>query len=158
MKPPKKIILRDKEFEKTLRVLFEDIYEQLTSQKDDFSSFQNEVKEEFRGDISSYDWTQATLTLDGAWHTLDCSSIVPAGAKTITFRVNVSDNSTEIAFGIRPYGRENTIVADWIITQVANIEVRKNMRVPCDELRKVQYWGTNTTWTQVDVAVIGWSF
>lgn len=47
-------------------------------------SFQN------RGDADTWDWLKTGLTLDEAWHDLDCSAIVPADTKLIEFYVEIA--------------------------------------------------------------------
>lgn len=111
-----------------------------------------------RGDPASYDWTQATLIQDGAWHDLDCSAIVPADAKTILFRVYLRHPLINKDFYIRTKGNANYVNIFMQRTQVANISIVEDAVVACDTNRKVQYWISGPGWTSIRITVGGWWF
>jgi len=111
-----------------------------------------------RGDAAGSDWTVGDFTTDGTWRDLDCSSIVPEGAKFIRFFVEIIDDSTSIAFRMRKKGNANTINIREVRIQTTNIAMAQEFVVPCDSLRRVQYWASNAIWTAINVAVVGWIF
>lgn len=105
-----------------------------------------------RGDPASADWTKATLTLDGSYHALDCSSIVPSNAIAILFDVSIDGM---IYFNMRKNGNSNLFVIAEIHeqTKAAN---RGQLLVACDEDQVVEYKGQNITPTTCNVSVAGW--
>lgn len=108
-----------------------------------------------RGDPSAFDFTQATLTINAAWHDLDLSSIVPAGAKAVHLAVWVNDNATYQECHIRSKGNVNEISVLTARTQVANIDSSIEGIVAVGATRVVQYLvdtGTNF----VLILVKGW--
>lgn len=109
-----------------------------------------------RGDPSAFDWTHATLTTDGDWHDLDCSSIVPAGAEAILLRVYILDDANESFLQFRPNGNTNAINAPAVRSGAANIAVEQTITVSCDSNRVIEYRGSNTTFTEIYVAIPAW--
>jgi hypothetical protein len=110
-----------------------------------------------RGDPAAVDWDQGDLTTDETWNDLDCSGIVPSNAVAICFRVGVSDDVAEEVFQMRKNGNTNGVNKSSIYTQVANItNTHDIMIVACDSSQVVEYYGTNTTWTAINVTVKGW--
>lgn len=109
-----------------------------------------------RGDLADYDWTTGDFTKDGSWHDLDCSSIVPADAKVIVFRLLLNTSAVaDYSFSMRKKGK--TGLADFqVFTHVAGRNQAAIARIPCSTDRIVQYLASNTTWTTLSVAVIGW--
>lgn len=108
-----------------------------------------------RGDPSSHDWTQATLTLDGTWNDLDCSAIVPENVKAILFYVALDDNLVSSNFSLRKNGNSNTVVRGLIRVTVASQASYSQKVVACDDGRFVEYNGTSGI-DQLDLTVAGW--
>lgn len=110
-----------------------------------------------RGDTSGWDFTQSSgITTDGDWHTLDLSSIVPAGAKAVHLRVFVLDDVSGSDFYVRKLGYVGTDSAMFcVFTQAASTYYSADGIVACDSNRCVQYKAANTTWT-VLLGVVGW--
>jgi hypothetical protein len=94
-----------------------------------------------RGDATAFDFTQADVIIDGAYHDLDCSAIVPATATAIEFTINVKQ-SAAIADGIgvflRKKGYTHTFNIAGICPQVINITNTQTMVVACDANRFIQ--------------------
>lgn len=109
-----------------------------------------------RGDPSAFDWSLLDLTIDGNWHDLDCSGIVPEGAKFIWFRLYLIDDVTGSWFQMRKKGNSNVYNTLTVLTQAANIPIEAQGFVACDENRMVQYRATNTTFTMIYLLVRGW--
>ncbi len=113
-----------------------------------------------RGDFTAIDW-QGTFTEDGNWHDLDCSAIVPAGAKVIIFRGYGQANAAEAIFRMKKKGASPTSQNyAQVFTQVANFPVAIDFRVPCSTARLVQYQcsGTWATGGGPLLWVAGWEF
>lgn len=111
-----------------------------------------------RGDAAGSDWTVGDFTTDGTWRDLDCSSIVPAGAKFIHFRMVLRDDAVGSGFRLRKKGNSNAVNVFMQYTQVANVYITINEKVPCDSSRFVQYMGDNLTFDTINLTVIGWEF
>ena len=107
------------------------------------------------GSVSAVDWDQGDLTTDGTFRELDCSSIVPANAVAIMFKVEILDDAVGSVFYLRRNGG-NAFVTDHVATQVANVTVRGSMIAACDGDRVVEYAGSNVTFTTIELTVTGW--
>jgi hypothetical protein len=109
-----------------------------------------------RGDPSSADFSKTDFTIDGGWHILNLSSIVPEGAATVHFSIAAltAFNDQTIVFVKRgivnkkngatirvPHGAKEYFKSDW---------------VACDSDRKVEYWISPVTWITLDFLVRGW--
>jgi len=108
-----------------------------------------------RGDPGAYDWTEATLTEDNAWHDLDLSGIVAAGAKAVLFKVVMKDGATGTTFDLRENGNANAVSMGTIITQVSNVWVTGDLICACDSDRKVEY-KASAAFDNLNVLVKGW--
>lgn len=94
-----------------------------------------------RGDPVNPDWTHATLTIDGAYHDLDCSSIVPSGAVAIGFTCYFKHTTVQgKAMLLRKNGNSNSSALVGAYTYLANQTVRFNGVVACDANRVVEYY------------------
>lgn len=109
-----------------------------------------------RGDPASWDFSTGDFITDGAWHELDLSAIVPAGAKAVSLRLKVTDELTVIGAKFRKAGNSNSLNIFDIITGVSNYAIVEHGCVALDENRKVEYNFFNTTWTEIYVIVKGW--
>jgi hypothetical protein len=107
-----------------------------------------------RGDPAAVDFT--SFTTDATWRDLDCSSIVPAGARFIKLKATVLDDAASSTFRLRKKGNSNAINIAEIITQVANVGISADLEIPCDSSRTIQYWATSLTWTSINLTVKGW--
>ncbi len=109
-----------------------------------------------RGDPAGYDYTLANFTRDGAWHDLDLSAIVPAGAIAVKliFRIVATNNNNVIS--LREKGNSNVYNKDSCYTIVANETWFFSPFVFCNSNRVIQYLTTATNWTSIDVVICGW--
>lgn len=109
-----------------------------------------------RGDPSAYDWLVGDFTTDNSWYDLDCSSIVPAGATHILFRVGITDDAVGSQFSLRKNGNSDVYNAGVLKTQVVNVDFTAEVLVPCDSSRIIEYRGSNLTFAAINVLVKGW--
>lgn len=123
-----------------------------------------------RGDPSSYDYNQGTLTLDGTWRELDLSSAITgvgvADAKYALIRIHSTTNNVApidgISFGMRKDDNANIINASYHynVTQVAATIVNTTDHWVALKDRKIEYNGTlsGNGITGMGLVVAGWQF
>lgn len=109
-----------------------------------------------RGDPAVQDWSTATLTENGTWNDLDCSAIVPDGAKAIIFFIHASDDTAAGEITLRKKGNINTYNVGGLTHQVANVSTQSQIIIPCDVNRVIQYWITNKVWSTIRITICGW--
>lgn len=109
-----------------------------------------------RGDVGAFDWAVGDFTTDGNWNSLDCSSIVPKGARAILFRCHIKDDAAGSVFSVRKRGNSNDHNAGYFRTQVANVDNDTTMLVPCGDDRLMEYKTSNLAYVAIDVLVMGW--
>lgn len=109
-----------------------------------------------RGDPAAWDFDVDDLTTDGTWRDLDLSSIVPAGATAVHLFVKIRDDNIDRVFLLKEKGNANDYNVTAMRTQVANLYIPYDCIVSCDGNRKLEYWASNITWTQILIIVRGW--
>ena len=109
-----------------------------------------------RGDPNANDFTHATMTADDAWHDMDLSAIVPAGAKSVYLKLTVVATTTQRYVIFRKNGNSNEYAAPTVRTQVANAVNDASFIVALDANRRVEYKCSNVAWTGIYVLVLGW--
>ena len=110
-----------------------------------------------RGDPVAVDYNQAGLALDGAWHDLDLSAIVPADASWIYLRCTVTDATINRELAFRKDGNANTMAASKIHTQVANQMTEMSVLVPCSTTRVIEYRASAAI-AAVGIVILGWIY
>jgi len=108
------------------------------------------------GDPASYDWEVGDLTTDGSWHDLDCSSIVSSDAIAILFNVYIEDDAANSYIQLRKNGNSNDNAVNTLRTQVANQGIDGLFCISCDSNQVVEYRSTNTTFTSIQITILGW--
>lgn len=93
-----------------------------------------------RDDPPVYDWDIADFPADGTWTDLDCSGIVPEGAKAIQFLCIIKNDVISTSFQIKNKDNANDKVKMQLTTQGVNVYISANSLVGCDANRKVQYY------------------
>lgn len=109
-----------------------------------------------RGDPSVYDYAKTDLTLDGAWHDLDLSSIVPAGAKAVFIVGHVEGNGIDWTIMFRKKGNTNEVNHGGMETIRANVERHRSSIVALDTNRVIQYKADNQAWATLDLGIRAW--
>lgn len=109
-----------------------------------------------RGDPASYDFVKTDFTIDGAWHDLDLSLIVPKIARAVLLIGHVEGNGVDWTMQFKKYAQTNDINHGGMETLRANVERCRMMIVAMDKNQKVQYKADNENWTTLDLAVRGW--
>ena len=109
-----------------------------------------------RGDNTPNDFAIGDLTLDGAWHDLDLSAIVPENAKCVDIKVNIRNDFVDRRFDIRENGNVNTVNLLSLWTQVAGIRLGGLFPINLDANRVVEYRAPAAGWTLIFLNVNGW--
>lgn len=111
-----------------------------------------------RGDPSAYDWINANFTKDNTWRDLDCSSIVPAGARFISLKFNAAASATQVSINFRKNGNTNLYnVKSYSSLVVTIAQVFQVENIPCDTNRIIEYQ-ISGDWTINGVVITGWVF
>ncbi|GAI39796.1 unnamed protein product, partial [marine sediment metagenome] len=96
--------------------------------------------------------------IDGAWHDMDLSAIVPAKAKAVFIIGHLQGAAVSWAIMFRKKGNVNEVVHGGMETIRANIERHRSSIVALDDDRKIQYKVDDENWDTLDLAVKGWWF
>ena len=110
-----------------------------------------------RGDPSAWDFETGDFTTDNTWRDLDLSSIVPAGATTIQFKIMIWHSAANHWMEFRKNGNSNAYNVHEVRTQEAWVYSEKAFRIPCDSNRVIEYRGENITFTGIVAVVQGWT-
>ena len=110
-----------------------------------------------RGDPAAADFGTGDFTIDGAYHDLDLSGIIPSTAKSVVLLVYAKDDVISDAGGVyfRKNGNTNSAVVPWVNPQVADITIRAQLIVACDTSQKIEYLVT-TSLTALNVTITGY--
>lgn len=109
-----------------------------------------------RGDPAAFDFEQGVLTADAAWHDLDLSAIVPAGATAVSLRTLIRDNIVNGEIALRSAGRVNSITISTMLTRLANISNEQTITISLPASRIIEYRLTAGVWDRIILAVQGW--
>lgn len=109
-----------------------------------------------RGDPDAWDWEKEDLAADGQWHDLDCSSIVPAGATHILFRIQQSTVASQDEIRLRKKGNQNEY--NMAVTRQiwGNIKQEGQVLAACDANQVLQCFVPNTTIYDLNLLILGY--
>lgn len=112
-----------------------------------------------RGDPASADFVTGGLTKDGAYHDMDLSALIPAGAVFAILSVLVQCDTANKAVIFRKKGNSNAVNISEITTPVINVLIAADLIVPVSADRVIQYNASSgVTWTTLSVTVKGYLF
>lgn len=111
----------------------------------------------YRGNIAAVDFAIGDFTLDGAWHTLDLSSIVPANATVVHLLVSFKSSVTNDSFWIGRAPQAGNPNRSIVRTAGAFITVSPDITCYPDANRHLEYTGSVST-TVLNMVVKGWDF
>lgn len=109
-----------------------------------------------RGDPAAYDKAKEDLTIDGAWHDWDLSSLVGLGAKAVFIVGHLEGAAVDWAIMFRKKGNTNEINHGGMETIRANIERHRSSIVALSAARVIQYKADNQAWTTLNLGIRGW--
>jgi len=109
-----------------------------------------------RGDPSSWDKGVGDFTTDNTWRLLDLGLIVPDGAIAINVHLQIKSTAADHFINLRKSGLTNAINKLTCRCQVANEWAQAYGIVACTSDRKLDYRGTTTAFTEINLVVCGW--
>ena len=109
-----------------------------------------------RGDPADNDFTVGDFTIDGDWHDLDLTGIVPKGNLPVHFVLFGHENAGNKWIWIRKKGQTNNRNVCILHTQQANIYGELFDFVVCDSDCKIEYKIDASTWGALVFTVRGW--
>lgn len=109
-----------------------------------------------RGDPAAVDYVQANLTIDGAWHDLDLSAIVAAGAKAVLLKTRLQSANPGDKIRYRKNGNTNEVNTCGCEALRANVIRTRLGIVAIDTNKVIEYNADNIAWTTLDIVVRGW--
>jgi len=109
-----------------------------------------------RGDPATYDFTDTDLTIDGDWHVLDLSSIVPTTARLLLLKTSLKSGDPGDAIRYRKVGNSNEINACECEALRANVTRTRLGTVAIDNSQTIEYNADNISWTEMQIVVRGW--
>jgi len=112
----------------------------------------------WRGNFDSTDYNAASMTFDNNWHTLDFSSIAPAGAKALNLYTSVYSDFVGFScrFRCRRAGATHNQDTCILRPQVAGIWFCGCFFVACNDNREVEYTFDNAVNPDAKVTCRGW--
>lgn len=110
-----------------------------------------------RGDFVNWDFTNATLSTNGSTNSLDLSGIVPVGAKQVLLGIEINDDAVGNRIIFAGTGQLATTRNRFAVrTQVSGVSVENQGVIRLDSNRKIEYTATSTSFTTLNVGVMGW--
>lgn len=101
------------------------------------------------------DITQATLTFDQTWRSINLSAIVPALAKAVILSVRGKDATAGSAFRLRTVTDTEENGRMQIRMQSINYDELQQCIIALTPALTVGYWGS-TGFDTVEITVVGW--
>lgn len=109
-----------------------------------------------RGDPAAWDFIVGNFTRDAAWHDLDLSGIVPAGAKAVAVFGKITTDAVGSVFRLRKNGNANAFNLTELRTTVANVSASYDIITIPDANRVIEYYASVANWFDISLVVKGW--
>lgn len=109
-----------------------------------------------RGDPASWDFTVGDFTADGNYNDLDLSGIIPENTKAVIVTVIIEATAANLGVHFRTKGNTNLVNMQSVVSQVANQHNKLQFVIKPDANRKIEYSAAVTTWTALQLVVMGW--
>lgn len=109
-----------------------------------------------RGDPGAWDWDKDDFTTDAQWHDLDCSSIVPAGATHVLFRVQMALQESGAVIQLRKKGNQNSYNVAIAREIFGTLTQETQLIAGCDSNQIVEYNVSNTLIYTLNVLILGY--
>lgn len=108
------------------------------------------------GDPSAVHFNKDDLILDGEYHELDLSGIIPKAARLVMIMVRLEGSAGYPDFKIRRKGNVNTIADDIIRVITVNTPYFETLTVACGSDGIIEYRGKVATYTTCNLIIRGW--
>jgi hypothetical protein len=108
-----------------------------------------------RGDPAAYDADQTTLTLDGAVHVLDLSSVIPVNAKVVHLRLRAANAATGKHVKLFKHGVVNSFAIMDSSIIVVNLAHEQTGILDCSG-QHIDYKIDAVAWSAIGIVVLGW--
>lgn len=109
-----------------------------------------------RGNVENIDFTLPFFITDNAWHDLDLSAIVPAGARFVLFHTYIKNFTVGKAFYIQTKGNPDAHNISRIEAQISGLGLRADWTCPVNSNRKCEYRAHVGGWSVINLTVKGW--
>ena len=109
-----------------------------------------------RGDPADYDFIESDLTLDGNWHDMDLSGIVPDGAKAVSIRIDTITGTATAYSAFRKKGNTNESNSANALHPIANNANSTDLLCPISDARFIQYKFQSVPWFYIVISIKGW--
>lgn len=109
-----------------------------------------------RGNLASYDFTEATLTEDGNWYDMDLSAIVGAGVRLVLLKVDIVNTAAGQPGNLRTKGYTGNANIVTFFSVANNVHLCGDRWVLTDANGVIEYVFNATTWSQINIGVRGW--
>jgi hypothetical protein len=109
-----------------------------------------------RGDPAAADWTINDFEIDGLYHELDLSGIIPPNTNAVLFRAYLRSTAAANQIRLRKNGSLYTFNSSVFYVPVANRNYEPDLIVSPDSNSKIQYMVTSTGWNILSLTVAGW--
>lgn len=114
------------------------------------------VKYVGRGDLAAADKGTADFIKDAAFHTLDLTAIIPAGATAVFISLSLLTTGTVGEFALRPAGFTGAYGELWTFTVFAGGGLFTPQILELPASRLLEYRAAAITWATIDLIVRGW--
>lgn len=111
-----------------------------------------------RGDPVTYDFTQVDLALDGAWHDLDLSGIIPTNVNVVYLQINFLATAINKFLTFRTKSNVNIANISEIRSSAVGLFQPADIIQFPDANRVIEYIGSNAGILFVRITVKGWDF
>lgn len=108
-----------------------------------------------RGDPAVYDYETGDLTIDGTWHDLDLSAIIPSNATAVLIGGFFMDDAVGKSIAFRKSGQSLNINISAMLTQVATVWRQGDFIVAASPNQKIEY-NIITGMDSVFLVIRGW--
>ena len=111
-----------------------------------------------RTNSADYDYTEATMTTDGAAHAFtNIANIIPVGVKAVVMKVYIKDDAIS-SLSIYSNAYNGTAFQQNIYIAVVNIANEITFVIPIGNDRIINYVASNTTFTNIFVKIVGFIY
>jgi len=109
-----------------------------------------------RGDYVLNDFENGDFTIDGNWHELDLSGIIPEGTSAVVIRCGFHCDFVSWMFKVRKAGTTSLLRTSVGIQNVAGVKNSPNPTIGVSSSRKIEYNFEPAANLAVGILVRGW--